>query len=107
MSITDCYTYTVTGQRQVWSNNKSSLVATEGFAAHVQQAQPEFAEQLGQHWGQVFKVWCGLDIDVMSGDTLTISGGAHAGTYSVKNVQKFAMGDVDDHLELICIKDVS
>lgn len=107
MSIEDCYTNTVTGERMTWAANKSSLASTGSFSAHIQQSQPEFAEQLGETWGQVFKFWCALGTDVLSGDTLTVASGEYAGTYSVKNVQKFAMGDTDDHLELICVKDVS
>lgn len=106
MSIENCYTYSITATRQVWTNNTSSPNAIAGFKGHVQQAQMEFAEQLGEAWGKVYKVWCALGTDIKTGDTLTVSDGAHAGTYSVKSIQTLAMGDPDDHLEVICIKDI-
>jgi len=105
MSIENCYVNNVTGERMVWASQKSSLTAIDPFKAHIQQAQPQFAEQLGETWGQVFKFWCALGTDVVSGDTLTVAGGGHPGTYSVRNVQKFVFGDPDDHLELVCVKD--
>lgn len=105
MSIEQHYTTSVSGQRQVWSANKSTLTPTATFDAHVQQSQPDFAQQLGENWGQVFKMWCALGTDVKSGDTVTVATGEYAGTYNVRNVQTFAFGDGDDHLELICIKD--
>lgn len=87
-----------------WSNESSVEAAVGSFSGHVQQAQPEFVEQIGEAWGKVFLVWCPVDTDVNTGDTLTISSGDYAGTYSVKNKQLNATGN-NQHLELTVIKD--
>lgn len=101
------YTDTATNTRMQWVSGMSSLNAVGSFACHIQQAQPQFAQQLGETWGLVFKLWCDVLTDVKAGDTITMTAGSHPGTYNVRNVQKFNFGEADDHLELVLIKDVS
>lgn len=100
------YTTTIAVTRMSWSNESSAEVSVGSFSGHIQQAGPEFAENIAEAWGQTFLVWCAKGTDVEAGDTLTIETGDYAGTYSVKNVQTNATGE-NQHLELTAIKDVS
>lgn len=104
MSIERFYTTSITNTRMSWSGDSSALASVGTFSAHVQQAQPETAEHIGEAWGKVFLIWCAKGTDVNVGDTLTIASGDYAGTYSVKNKQVNATGD-NEHLELTVIKD--
>lgn len=88
-----------------WSNESSAEVSNGSFSGHIQQAQPQFAEQIAEAWGKTFIVWCAKNTDVQTGDTLTIETGDYAGTYSVKNSQVNAVG-ANQHLELTVIKDI-
>ena len=106
MSIEVMFTTTVANKRMTWVGNAASETTVTSFMAHVQQARPEMAIQLGEALGKTFSIWCALGTDVAEGDTLTIENGSHAGTYNVRNVQKNAVGDEDDHLELVAIKDL-
>lgn len=89
-----------------WTSGMSSLDSVGTFSCHIQQAQPQFAQQLGETWGLVFKLWCALETDIKAGDTVVLAAGSHPGTYNVRNVQRFVFNEADDHLELILIKDV-
>ena len=88
-----------------WSGESSAEISVGSFAGHIQQAQPQFAEHIGEAWGKTFIVWCAKNTDVQTGDTLTIASGDYAGTYSVKNAQINAVG-ANQHLELTVIKDI-
>jgi len=87
-----------------WSGDSSAEASVGTFKGHVQQAQPETAEYVGEALGKVFSVWCAKGTDVELSDTLTIASGDYAGTYSVKNIQKNATGE-NQHLELTIVKD--
>lgn len=89
-----------------WSGDSSGFVSTGSFSAHIQQASPEYAEHLGESWGEVFTAWCDEATDVQKGDKLTIASGNYAGTYSVKNIQTNAVGN-NKHLEVVAIKSKS
>lgn len=106
MSISRFYTTTVAVARKVWAGNSATESSVGNFKAHIQQATPEFAESIGQAWGETFTIWCAIGTDVNKGDTLTIASGDYAGTYSVSNVQTNATG-ANEHLELVIIKDVT
>lgn len=88
-----------------WNNESAAEVSAGSFYGHIQQASAEFAGFVGEAWGKTFLIWCDVDEDVESGDSLTIASGDYAGTYSVKNVQKNAVGN-EQHLEITAIKDV-
>ena len=106
MSIEIFYTTTFAVTRMEWSNESSAEASASSFIGHIQQARPEFAEQISEAWGKTFVVWCAKGTDVEPGDTLTIASGDYAGTYSVKNVQTNAVGG-NQHLELTVIKDIA
>lgn len=105
MSIERFYTFTFIVTRMEWTNESSAEVSAGSFKGHIQQAQPEFVEMIGEAWGKTFIVWCAKGTDIETGDTLTIASGDYAGTYSVKNSQLNATGS-NQHLELTVIKDV-
>lgn len=105
MTIENFYTTSIAVTRMEWSNESSAEASAGSISGHIQQARPEFVEQIGEVWGQTFLVWCAVDADVESGDTLTISTGPYTGTYSVKNKQINAVGN-NQHLELTVIKDI-
>ena len=104
MSINRFYTTTITNTRMVWSGESSARTSVGSFSGHVQQAQPEVAEFIGEALGKVFSVWCAKGTDIESGDVITIASGDYAGTYTVKNIQNNAIGR-NQHLELIVIKE--
>lgn len=104
MSIERFYTTTITNTRMTWSGDSSAETSVGSFSGHIQQAQPEMAQVIGEAWGRVFLVWCDEATDVEAGDTLTIATGDYAGTYSVRNVQVNSTGG-NKHLELTVIKD--
>lgn len=104
MSIERFFTTTFSVTRMEWSGESSALASQASFYGHIQQARPEFVEQIGERHGVVFLVWCATDTDVETGDTLTIASGDYAGTYSVKNISTNATGDRNQHLELVVIK---
>lgn len=106
MSIERFYTTTIAVTRMEWTNESSAEASVGSFTGHIQQARPEFAEQIAEAWGKTFIVWCAKGTDVEPGDTLTISTGDYAGTYSVKNAQTNAVG-ANQHLELTAIKDLA
>lgn len=103
--ISKFFTTPITTKRMVWTGNSAEDTALGSFSGHVQQASPEFTQQIGEAFGKTFSVWCAVDTDVKEGDTLTIATGDYAGTYNVRNVQKNATGS-NEHLELVVIKDV-
>lgn len=105
MSIERFYTTTFALTRMEWDNESSAEIAAGNFKGHIQQATPEFSENIGESWGKTFLVWCPKATDVEPGDTLTIASGDYAGTYSVKNVQVNATGG-NQHKELTVIRDV-
>lgn len=90
----------------VWVGDESSESSIGSFSAHIQQAQPEVVEHLGEAMGKVFLVWCPKGTDVDVGDTLTIASGDYSGTYSVKYSQLNATGN-NQHLELTIIRDTT
>ena len=106
MSIERFYTTTFTVTRMAWTGESSAETSAGTFSGHIQQARPEFAEQIAEAWGKTFGVWCAKGTDVDPGDTLTITTGDYAGTYNVKNVQTNAVG-ANQHLELTVIKDIA
>lgn len=106
MSIERFFTTAFTVQRMNWSGESAAEVSAGSFSGHIQQAQPQFAEQIGEAWGKTFIVWCPKTTNVEPGDTLTIASGDYAGTYSVKNSQVHAVGQNVQHLELTVIRDV-
>lgn len=106
MSIERFYTTTIAVSRMEWTNDSGAEASHGSFSGHIQQSRPEFAEAIGEAWGKTFLVWCDKSTDVQTGDTLTISSGPYAGTYSVKNVQTNATGD-NQHLELTVIRDIT
>lgn len=105
MSIERFYTTEIAVKRMEWSNDSGAEVVQDSFTGHVQQARPEYVEQVGEVQGKVFLVWCAIDTDVEEGDTLTIATGPYAGSYSVKATTTNAVGS-NQHLELLVIKDV-
>ena len=104
MSISRFYTTTIVTTRMDWSNESAAEVSVGSFLGHIQQAGPDMIEHIAEAWGKAFIVWCAKGTDVETGDTLTISSGDYAGTYSVKNLQTNATGG-NQHLELTVIKD--
>lgn len=104
MSIERHYTTTFAVTRMEWTNESAVEISAGSFSGHIQQARPEFAEQIAEAWGKTFLVWCSKTTDVAPGDTLTIASGDYAGTYSVKNVQINAVG-LNQHFEVTVIKD--
>ncbi len=106
MSIERFFTTTFAVMRMSWSGDSSAEASAGSFVGHIQQARPEFAEAIAEAWGKTFVVWCAKGTDVEAGDTLTISTGDYAGTYSVKNIQVNAVGN-NQHLELTAIKDIA
>ena len=105
MGIAKFFTTTVDITRMVWVDRKSTETAVGSFKGHVQQAQPEFVESIGEAWGKVFLLWSAKGIDIQVGDTVTIDSGDYVGTYSVKNKQLNATG-ANQHQEFVLIKDV-
>ena len=105
MAIERFYTTTIAVTRMEWSNESSAEQSVASFLGHIQQARPEFAEQIGEAWGKTFIVWCPKTTDVEPGDSLTIATGDYAGAYSVKNVQINATGS-NQHFELTVIRDL-
>lgn len=105
MSIGRFYTTEISVERMNWSGESSVEVSTGSFLGHIQQAQPQFTQQIGEAWGKTFMIWCDKDTDVETGDTLTIASGDYAGTYSVKNLQVHAVGS-NEHIELTAIRDI-
>lgn len=105
MSLADFFSVSIANTRPTWVANKSTHVPVGTFKAHVQQAQADFTQQIGEAWGLVYSMWCAKDTDVKAGDTLTIATGDYIGTYNVKGIQKNATGN-QQHLELVVIKDV-
>jgi len=97
---------TIAVTRMSWSGESSAEVSVGSFSGHIQQANAELAQQISEAWGKTFLVWCDKGTDVEAGDTLTITTGDHAGTYSVKNVLQNVVG-VNQHLELTVIKDIA
>jgi hypothetical protein len=106
MAIERFYNTTFAVTRMTWANESSAEASAGSFSGHIQQARPEFAQQIQTAWGKTFVVWCDKGTDVLPGDTLTIASGDYAGTYSVKNSQINAVGG-NQHLELTAIKDIS
>jgi hypothetical protein len=105
MTIERFYTTSITNTRMTWSGDSSAEVSVGSFWGHVQQAQPEMAQYVGEALGKVFTIWCDEDTDIAEGDTLTIASGDYAGTYSVKALQVNATGN-NKHFELVVIKDI-
>lgn len=105
MSIERFFTTTIAVTRMSWSNESSAETSSGSFSGHVQQARPEFAQEIASAWGKTFIIWCAKNTDVETGDTLTITTGDYAGTYSVKNIQLNAVGN-NQHLQLIAIRDI-
>lgn len=105
MSIERFYQTTIAVKRMEWSGESSAEVSASSFMGHIQQAEPQFAQEIATAWGKTFLVWCAIGTDVEPGDSLTISSGDYAGTYSVKNVQTNSTGN-NKHLQLVAIKDV-
>ena len=103
MSIEKFYTTTIAITRLTWANDSGTEASEGSITGHIQQAGAETAEYLGEALGQAFLVWCAKDEDVEVGDTLTISTGDYAGTYTVKNAQINALGG-NAHLELAVVK---
>jgi hypothetical protein len=104
MSIERFFTNTFVVSRMEWSNESSAEVSAGTFKGHIQQAQPEASEHVGEAWGKTFVIWCDESTDVQSGDSISVASGNYAGTYSVKQIQNNATGD-NKHLELTVIKD--
>lgn len=104
MSIQNFFTTTIAITRMEWNNESSAEASVGSIKGHVQQATPEYVEQIGEAHGKVFLIWCAVDTDIETGDTLTIASGNYAGTYSVKNIQMNATG-FNQHLEVTAIKD--
>ena len=92
MSIDRFFTILVAVTRMHWHDESSSETTVGSIYGHVQQAQPDYVEQLGEVWGRVFILWCDKAEDLLAGDTLTISSGDYSGTYSVKSIQLNATG---------------
>jgi len=105
MSIERFYTTSIAITRMTWSSESSAEIVVDTISGHIQQSTPEFAQFIAEAWGKVFIVWCDISEDIEAGDTLTISSGDYAGTYSVKNIQTNATG-VNQHLEVTAIKDI-
>ena len=101
------YTQSVSIQRmQLQGDGESTALSSVGtISSHVQQARVEFAQQIGEAWGRTFILWCGVDEDIKSGDTLSIAAGAYAGTYNLSDVQINAVGR-NKHLQCVMLKDV-
>lgn len=106
MTIERLFTEAVSLSRMTWGDDSSAEIAGTSFLAHVQQARPEFAQQIGTAWGKTFVFWCPPETDVIEGDSLSVASGSYAGTYSVKNVMKNAQGG-NAHLEIVAILDQS
>lgn len=104
MAIDRFYTTTIVNTRMSWTGDSSAEAAVGSSSGHIQQAQPDMAEHVGEAIGRVFTLWCAKTTDVQAGDTLTISSGDYAGTYSVRNVSINAVGG-NQHYELVAIKD--
>lgn len=106
MSIERFFTTTFTVTRMSWSNESSAEVSAGSFLGHIQQARPDYAESIGESWNQTFLLWCDEDTDIEDGDTVTVASGDYAGSYSVRNVQKNAVGSkLNQHLEVTIVKD--
>ena len=103
MSISRFYTTSCVVTRMTWSNESSALAAVGTVKGHIQQARPEFAEQIGEAWAQTFLLWCSKGADIAAGDQVVIASGDYAGTYRVKNRQINAVGS-NQHAELTLIK---
>ena len=88
-----------------WANESAAEVSAGTFNGHIQQAKAEYAQQIAEAWGKTFLVWAAKGTDVEPGDTLTVSTGDFAGTYSVKNVRMNAVGN-NQHIELTAIRDI-
>jgi len=105
MSIDRFFKTSFTVERMEWSGESGGNVSAGSFSGHIQQAQPDFAQHIGEAWGLTFVAWCRKGTDVEPGDTLTIASGDYAGTYSVKNVQIHAVG-LNEHMALTIIQDI-
>jgi len=89
----------------VWTGNSSSKSSIGTFNGHIQQANPQLAETLGETWSNIFSIWCALGTDVQEGDELTVASGNYADTYHVRQIQKNATGN-NEHLELVVMRNV-
>ena len=99
------YTTTFSSKRMVWDNDSAVDTTLSSFVGHIQQATPEYSQDVALAFGKTFLVWCAVGTDVESGDTLTVATGNYAGTYNVKMKMLNAIG-ANQHLELTVIKDV-
>lgn len=107
--ISRFFTETVTVQRMALQpdGESTALSAVGSVKAHIQQARPEFAEQIGQAFGVVFLLWADDSADLKTGDTLTVASGSYAGTYNLSNIQTNATIQAQNrHLECVLVKDV-
>jgi len=100
------YTTSIAVSRMNWTNDSGAIGSQGNFMGHIQQSRPDFAESIGEAWGQTFLIWCAPETNVKHGDSLTIASGAYAGTYNVKNISTNVTGG-NPHLELVVIKDVA
>lgn len=103
MSIDDFYTTSIALKRMSWSNDSGGEIAGTSFNGHIQQADQDMAEFIGEAVGDTFAIWCAKDTDVETGDTLTIASGNYAGTYNVRQIQLNAIG-ANAHMEITCVR---
>lgn len=100
------YVTTFSVKRMAWSGDSSGeVVTTDSLLGHFQQASAELAGFLGEAYGKLYTVWCAPTASVLAGDTLTVSSGSFAGTYSVKAVREHLVGS-EQHREITAVRDV-
>jgi len=86
--IGDFYDTTFDIYRQQWSGNKSSESKVGSFSGHLQKADYSLTEHFDSSFTDTYKVWCSIDTDVQTGDT--IDDGTYE--YSVRDIKRLDFG---------------
>lgn len=98
--ISKFYTTTLTVLRQVFVENKSSLIQQGTFSGHIQQGtEDRIQEYLGLRFTESFTIWCDTDTDVKKGDRLTEGDNS----YDVRFIENRNIGN-NGHLVVIAEK---
>jgi len=101
--INNYFTIQFTNYRQGgYVNGISSREEVGSFYGHLQQTSAELVENLGMSFTSAFTLWCPIDTDLETGDSLE----DESNTYSVRAINKKNYGGSNQHLEVFIEKDV-
>lgn len=103
--ISKFFTTSVAVNRTTWVGDEASGAAVGTIMAHLQQTTAEETAVLQMAFGLTYTLLCSASADIRVGDTLTIASGVYAGTYNVRSTQVSPVLGMNQHMEVIIVKD--